>query len=182
MTLFTIAYCKSLHVDALSFYVSKASSFGSLGLNFFISFAAFSSYFPASHPLCWPFAGILLKLETLFFSLCGCSDLRYCWFYSGASHYEVDRKKGKKMREKRKRNSLDTQHLHHACGSKLSVWLLACLSGRFLSLCKCVFVNKSVYNIISNIIRVYRPNMTVLVSVMTMTKLDCWLPTMAVQR
>lgn len=43
-------------------------------------------------------------------------------------------------------------------------------------------VNKWAYDIISNIIRVYRPNLMVLVSARTMTKLDCWLPTMAVQR
>lgn len=84
------------------------------------------------------------------------------------------------MREKRTRNSLSKQNPHHARGCKQFVCVLACLfwvGYQFVQI-----VNKWVYNIISKRNRVYRPNLMVLMSVRTMTKLDCWLPTIAVQR
>lgn len=62
MTFFNIAYCISVHVDALSVFVAysvhifqpQSPSFSHLFCSFFFCFC-----FPASHPLCCPFAGIL---------------------------------------------------------------------------------------------------------------------------
>lgn len=112
---FNITYCTSRHVAAPSLSVSLAYRRHVLQpSSFILQLFSLSASF-ASHPLCCPFASILLNGETLFVSLCGRSVLRHRWLSSSGTH---DDKREREMREKWKRNSLDKQNLHLASGCK----------------------------------------------------------------
>lgn len=136
----------------------------------------FSFCFPASHPLCGPFSGILLKLEALFYSPCGRSVLSHRRFSSARD----DRRTGEKLGENEKETAwANTIHIIQVAVSSLcvSVSLPVWAISQFVQI-----VNKWTYNIISSIVVVCRANLMALISGRTMTELHCWLPTVAIQR
>lgn len=138
MTFFTITYCKSLHVVALSSSVSLLLANLAASFSFiFHLLCCFLFLLPRQSSIVLP---ICRHLETLFFSLCGRSVLSHRWFSSSATHDEMtdkwEQNEGKMKKQLEYTKSTSCMWLKAVC-----VWVLACLSGRFLSLCKCVDVN-----------------------------------------
>lgn len=151
-TFFNMTQCKSLQLDAHSFSLSLYNSFSH-------AFHIFSLCLPASHPLCCPFAGILSKIE-MFFPPC---VVAWHLFFSCAAHN--NRLKGEKWGENDKKKREQTKSKlrvnmsvsllclgSFSAGARLNIWI------------KGVCTKSDGSNVDKD-----------------MTKLDGWLPSVAVQ-